>query len=76
VLRKIQDAKLQRRLDDAFNKLAENPRRIGAEKMAGFESRHRFHVGDYRIVRETHDSVLLILILTVGDHKEICHCAG
>jgi len=35
-LRKIRDAKLQKRLDDAFNKLAENPRRVGAEKMAGF----------------------------------------
>ena len=30
-LRKIRDAKLQQRLDDAFNKLAENPRRFGSE---------------------------------------------
>jgi mRNA-degrading endonuclease RelE of RelBE toxin-antitoxin system len=35
-LRKIRDAKLQQRLDDAFSKLAENPRRMGAEKMSGF----------------------------------------
>ena len=49
-LRKIRDVNLQQRPDDAFNKLAENPRRPGAEKMAGFQKRYRFRVGDYRVV--------------------------
>ena len=49
-LRKIRDLKLQQRLNDAFNKLAENPRRMGAEKMAGFGNRYRFRVGVYRII--------------------------
>ena len=70
-LRKIRDVKLQRRLDDAFNKLVENPRRMGVEKMAGFGNRYRFRVGDYRIIYEIHDAVLLVLILAVGDRKEI-----
>ena len=70
-LRKIRDAKRQQRLDDAFNKLAENPRRIGAEKMGGFQNRYRFRVGDYRIIYEIHDPVLLVLILAIGDRKEI-----
>ncbi len=70
-LRKIRDAKLQQRLDDAFNKLSENPRRMGVEKMSGFENRYRFRVGDYRIVYEIHDAVLLVLILAIGDRKEI-----
>jgi mRNA interferase RelE/StbE len=70
-LRKIRDAKLQQRLDDAFNKLAENPRRMGAEKMAGFQNRYRFRVGDYRIIYEIHDAVLWVLILAAGDRKEI-----
>jgi len=70
-LRKIRSAKLQQRLDDAFNKLTENLRRMGAEKMAGFQNRYRFRVGDYRIIYEIHDAVLLVLILAVGDRKEI-----
>lgn len=70
-LRKIRDAKLQKRLDEAFSKLAENPRRMGAEKMAGFENRYRFRVGDYRVIYEIHDAVLLVLILVIGDRKEI-----
>ncbi len=70
-LRKIRDPRLQQRLDAAFEKLAENPRRPGAEKMSGFGNRYRFRVGDYRIVREIFDAVLLVLILAVGDRKEI-----
>ena len=70
-LRKIRDAKLQRRLDEAFVKLAENPRRMGAQKMTGFENRYRFRVGDYRIIYEIHDAMLLVLILAIGDRKEI-----
>ncbi len=70
-LRKIRDPQLQRRLDAAFEKLSENPRRQGAEKMSGFGNRYRFRVGDYRIVYEIHDAVLLVLILAVGDRKEI-----
>jgi mRNA interferase RelE/StbE len=70
-LRKIRDAKLQQRLDKAFNQLAENPRRRGVEKMAGAQNRYRFRVGDYRIIYEIHDAVLLVLILAVGDRKEI-----
>jgi len=70
-LRKIRDVRLQQKLDDAFNKLSENPRRMGAEKMAGFQNRYRFRTGDYRIIYEIHDAVLMVLILAVGDRKEI-----
>ena len=70
-LRKIRSAKLQQRLDDAFNQLVENPRRMGVEKLAGFQNRYRFRVGDYRIIYEIHDAVLLVLILAEGDRKEI-----
>jgi mRNA interferase RelE/StbE len=70
-LRKIRDPKLQRRLDEAFGKLVENPRRMGVEKMAGFKNRYRFRVGDYRIIYEIHDGILLVLILAIGDRKEI-----
>ena len=70
-LRKIRDARLQQRLSEAFDKLAENPRRMGAEKLAGGKDRYRYRVGDYRIIYEIHDKVLLVLILAVGDRKEI-----
>jgi mRNA interferase RelE/StbE len=70
-LRKIRDAQLQQRIDAAFEKLSENPRRQGAEKMSGFDNRYRFRAGGYRIIYEIHDAVLIVLILAVGDRKEI-----
>lgn len=63
--------RLQRRLDNAFEKLSKNPRCPGVEKMSGFDNRYRFRVGDYRIIYEIHDAILLVLILAVGDRKEI-----
>jgi len=44
---------------------------MGAEKMAGFRNRYRFRVGNYRIIYEIHDDVLLVLILAIGHRKEI-----
>jgi mRNA interferase RelE/StbE len=44
---------------------------MGVEKMAGFKNRYRFRVGDYRIIYEIHDAVLVVLILAIGDRKEI-----
>ena len=73
-LRKIRDARLQLRLSGALEKLAEDPRRMGAEKLSGGLNRYRFRVGDYRIIYEIHDAVLLVLILAVGDRKEIYRC--
>lgn len=74
-LRKIRDPQLHQRLDAAFEKLAENPRRPGAEKMSGYGNRYRFRVGDYsgdyRVAYEIHDVVLLVLILVGGDRKDI-----
>lgn len=70
-LRKIRDRKLQQRLDQAFNQLLENPRRQGVEKMAGVENRYRFRVSDWRIVFEIDDDRLLVLVLAVGDRKDI-----
>jgi mRNA interferase RelE/StbE len=70
-LRKVRDVQLQQRLNGAFEKLAENPRRPGAEKMSGLDNRYRFRVGAYCVVYEIHDASLLVLILAVGDRKEI-----
>ena len=39
--------------------------------MSGFGNRYRFRVGDHRIVYEIHDAVLLVLILAIGDRKDI-----
>jgi mRNA interferase RelE/StbE len=57
-------------LREAISGLGTDPRPHGAEKMKG----HPFlkiRVGDYRVVYEVQDKVLLVLIIRVGDRKEV-----
>jgi len=39
--------------------------------MAGEKSSYRVRVGDYRIVYEVHDRVLLVQVVRVGHRREV-----
>jgi mRNA interferase RelE/StbE len=64
-------ADLQKRIIRAVDLLAENPRPHGVVKMEGDDNLWRIRVGDFRIVNEVHDSVLLVMVLRVGHRREI-----
>lgn len=66
-LRKL-DPPARRRIQAAVELLAQEPRPAGANKLAGGEGEWRVRTGDYRIVYEIHDQVLLVLVLAV-DHR-------
>jgi mRNA interferase RelE/StbE len=51
-------------------KLAENPRPHGCKKLKGREA-YRVRLGDYRIIYEIRDKVLIVSIVDVGHRKEI-----
>ena len=40
-------------------------------KMEGDENLWRIRVGNFRIVYEIHDSVLLVMVLRVGHRREV-----
>jgi mRNA interferase RelE/StbE len=61
---------VQVRIDDAIHTLAELPRPPGAKELVGLDA-YRVRVGEYRIVYEVHDRVLVVLVLAVGDRREI-----
>ena len=69
-LRKL-DRTAQRRVQAAIELLAVEPRPSGAKKLAGGDGEWRARTGDYRIVYEIHDSVLLVLVVAVGHRREI-----
>ncbi|MDO5629300.1 MAG: type II toxin-antitoxin system RelE/ParE family toxin [Mobilicoccus sp.] len=69
-LRKL-DPSARRRVQAAIELLAQEPRPSGAKKLAGGAGEWRVRTGDYRIVYEVHDGVLLILVLAVGHRREI-----
>lgn len=61
----------QRRVQAAIELLANQPRPPGARKLVGGNGEWRVRTGDYRVVYEIHDDVLLVLVLAVGHRREI-----
>ena len=69
-LRKL-DPVATRRVEAAIELLAEHPRPSGATKLVGGDGEWRVRTGDYRIVYEVHDSVLLVLVVAVGHRRDV-----
>lgn len=57
-------------LISAMQSLAVNPRPPGCKKLKGYDA-YRIRKGNYRIVYEIHDAVLVIEVVAVGDRKDI-----
>ena len=55
---------------DAIETLAENPRPKGCKKLKG-RSGFRIRKGDYRIIYDIYDNVLIIDIIAVGHRRDI-----
>ena len=62
---------VQVRIVRKISALGENPRPRGAEKLSGPEGFFRIRVGDYRVVYEIQDDVLLVLVLRIGHRRFI-----
>jgi len=62
---------VQVRLIEAAEALAQNPRPPGVKKLQGDENLWRIRVGAYRIVYEIHDARLVVLVVRIGDRKDI-----
>jgi len=62
---------VQVRCKPDIDALKDNPRPFGSEKLSGVEETYRIRVGDYRILYEVHDDVLLVLVVEVGHRREV-----
>ena len=69
-LRKL-DGAARRRVQAAVELLASDPRPPSAKKLVGGDGEWRGRTGDYRIVYEIHDGVLVVLVLAVGHRREV-----
>lgn len=69
-LRKL-DRAAQRRVQAAIELLATEPRPSGAKKLVDGNGEWRVRTGDYRVVYEIQDNVLLILVAAVGHRRDI-----
>jgi mRNA interferase RelE/StbE len=59
----------QRRIAPKIDALEHNPRPHGVEKIDG--NVHRIRVGDYRVIYEIRDSVLMVLVVHMGHRREV-----
>ncbi|WP_244928179.1 type II toxin-antitoxin system RelE/ParE family toxin [Nocardioides sp. W7] len=69
-LRKL-DPQARRRIVTVLELLSTEPRPAGAKKLVGGEGEWRVRTGDYRIVYEIHDTILLVLVVAVGHRRDI-----
>ena len=64
---KSQVATIFRGLED----FADDPRPHGVKKLSGADRIYRIRVGDYRVVYEIEDDVLLVLVIRVAHRKDV-----
>jgi mRNA interferase RelE/StbE len=57
-------------LSGHINSLQNNPRPSGCKKLKGVDL-YRIRAGNYRVVYQIHDKILVVLIVAIGNRKEI-----
>lgn len=66
-----QSKKIQRQLIAHIEALATNPRPSGCKLLYTDEKLYRIRSGNYRIIYQIQDKILLVVIVRVGDRKDI-----
>jgi mRNA interferase RelE/StbE len=62
---------LQARIQSKIDDLAIQPRPDGVKKLQSEENSYRIRVGEYRIVYEIYDDILLVSIVKIGHRNKI-----
>ena len=65
------DNPVRRRVGDAVEALAQDPRPAGAKAIVGADGVLRIRAGDYRILYTVNDDELVVLVVAAGDRREI-----
>lgn len=62
---------LQTRIVDRIDGLENEPRPPGVTNVVGAPNTYRIRVGDYRIVYEIKDAILVVLVIRVGHRRDV-----
>lgn len=62
---------VQKRIVKRLRTLREHPRPQGVKKLADEENLYRIREGDYRIIYTIRDKELIVLVVKIGDRKEV-----
>ncbi len=64
-------ASIQQRLSPHIDALTNQPRPNGVVKLSGTSDIYRIRVGDYRIIYEIQAVGLIILVLKIGNRRDV-----
>ena len=62
---------MQERIQSKINELAIEPRPRGVKKIQGEENSYRIRVGDYRVVYDIFDDILLVTVIKVKHRSQV-----
>ena len=62
---------IRERVEAAIAALADQPRPRGSKKLKDADDTYRIRVGDYRVIYRIFDEALVIIIVKVGDRKDV-----
>lgn len=61
-----------RQVQPVIRSLAENPRPHGYKPLHGkLKGFYRIDAGNYRIIYEIHDNVLIVVVVKIGDRRDV-----
>ncbi len=61
----------RRRIAKGIDSLATTPRPAGCKKLVGPEPYYRIRVGDFRVIYSIKDRKLLVLVIRIGNRRDI-----
>ena len=64
-------SKVRDRILRRVQELAHDPRPVGCVKLIGLAETYRIRVGDFRVLYEVHDRLVLVVVVRVGHRKEV-----
>lgn len=65
------DARNRRLVADRIDALSMDPRPPGSEKIKGEVSTYRIRSGDFRVIYDVNDEVVLVLVLRIGNRRDV-----
>jgi len=61
----------RRRIFKALLSLEQDPRPHGVKKLSGDLDIYRIRVGDYRVVYQVRDAVLVVVVVKIGHRRDV-----
>lgn len=61
----------RRRIGRKIDRLAQNPRPRDAKKLSDKDRLYRIRVGDYRVVYQINDEMLLVVVVRIGTRGDV-----